>query len=296
MAPYPPLEAAACPTCPGSDARPHAELHGYRFVRCTGCGLVYMSPRPTPDALRALYTERYFESHDPTCGYPVYEKDRPSLREKAQRILPALERHGPVGSLLDVGCAYGFTLEVARERGWSVQGIEPAQDVGAKVTERLGVRVERDLVGAALPAATFDAVTLWDVVEHLPDPRAILAEVRRILRPGGLCSVVTPDVGSLAARLLGSRWEEKQKMPEHIFFFDRGSLIRLLRAAGFTPLEWGTVGKRMTAEETLTRLLPAAPWAFGPALALARVTGAHRVAAYFDPRWKMSVVARADPP
>ena len=289
------LEAATCPTCRVSDARPYADLHGYRFLRCTGCGLVYMNPRPTRDGLRALYTARYFESHDPSYGYPVYEKDRPSLREKAQRILPAIERHGPVGALLDIGCAYGFTLEVARERGWRVQGVEPAPAVGARVAERLGVPVARDLATAALPEATFDAVTLWDVVEHLPDPRATLTEVRRILRPGGLCSLVTPDVGSLAARVLGSRWEEKLKMPEHIFFFDRLSLTRLLRATGFTPLEWGTVGKRMTTEETLTRLLPAAPWLFGPARALARVTGAHRVAAYFDPRWKMSVVARADP-
>jgi SAM-dependent methyltransferase len=254
-----------------------------------------MNPRPTRDGLRALYTEHYFESDDPACGYPVYEKDGPSLREKAQRLLPALERHGRVGALLDVGCAYGFTLEVARERGWTVQGIEPAQAVGARVAERLGVPVAGDLTAAALPTGSFDAVTLWDVIEHLPDPRATLGEVRRILRPGGLCSVVTPDVGSLAARVLGSRWEEKQKMPEHIYFFSRRSLTRLLDEAGFTPLEWGTVGKRMTAEETLTRLRPAAPWLFGPARAIARVTGTHRVAAYFDPRWKMSVVARVDP-
>lgn len=255
-----------------------------------------MSPRPTAARLRTLYSEAYFESPDPACGYPVYRSDRVAVRDKAERLLPAVERHGRKGRLLDVGCAYGFIMEVARERGWQVAGIEPAEAVAASAASRLGAPVATDLVSAGLPAASFDAVLVWDVIEHLPDPRRALDEVARVLRPGGVLSVVTPDIGSLAARLLGRRWEEMRKMPEHIYFFDRASLSTLLRAAGFEPVEWGTVGKRMSLQETLSRLAPAAPWFWGTALALARAFGLHRLVGYFDPRWKLAVVARLTKP
>jgi SAM-dependent methyltransferase len=278
--------------CPGAASDPDRTLQGWPFRRCGQCGLVFMSPRPSAAALRRLYDERYFHSQDPSCGYADYAADRAPLREKAERLLPAIERHGRVGRLLDVGCAYGFTLEVARERGWECAGVEPAPTVRAGTAARLGLRVEPDLMAARFPDAAFDAVTLWDVIEHLPDPRAALREVARVLRPGGICSVVTPDAGSLAARLLGARWEERQKMPEHIFFFDRPSLSRLLRGCGFEPLAWTTVGKRMSLDETLTRLLPAAPRLLGAVRAAARGLRAARLAAYFDPRWKMAATAR----
>jgi SAM-dependent methyltransferase len=257
-----------------------------------------MSPRPTAAALRRLYDEHYFHSRDASCGYADYEADRAPLREKAERLLPLVEKHGPRGRLLDVGCAYGFTLEVARERGWEASGIEPAAAVAARAAQRLGVRVDPDLFGARLPPGSFDAVTLWDVVEHLSDPRAALLEVARLLRPGGICSIATPDAGSLAARVLGARWEERQKMPEHIFFFDRPSLAALLRQCGFEPLEWTTVGKRMTIDETLTRLVPAAPAPLRALRGALRALRLSRLSAYFDPRWKMAVTARrvAPPP
>jgi hypothetical protein len=97
---------------------------------------------------------------------------------------------------------------------------------------------------------------------------------------------------SLAARVLGARWEEMQKMPEHIYFFDRRSLTTLLRATGFEPLEWGTVGKRMSVEETAMRLAPTAPRLWGAVRGLARALRQEGRMAYFDPRWKMAVAAR----
>lgn len=251
-----------------------------------------MSPRPTAARLATLYSEAYFESRDPACGYPVYRTDRTAVRDKAERLLPAVERHAGKGRLLDLGCAYGFIMEVARDRGWEVAGIEPAEGVAAAAAAALGVPVATDLFSAGLPPRSFDAVLVWDVIEHLPDPHRVLDELARVLRPGGVVSVVTPDIGSLAARILGQRWEEMRKMPEHIYFFDRASLSTLLRSAGFEPVEWGTVGKRMSLQETLSRLAPAAPWLWGTALTLARALGVHRLVGYFDPRWKVVVTAR----
>lgn len=251
-----------------------------------------MNPRPRLEQLQGLYNEGYFESRNPAWGYPVYRNDRAAVRDKALRLLPAIERHGTKGRLLDVGCAYGFVLEVARERGWEIAGVEPARAVAQEAAAALGTPVLPDLLAAGFPDASFDAVLLWDVIEHLPEPKRSLEEVGRILRRGGVCSIVTPDVGSLAARLLGRRWEEMRKMPEHISFFDRRSLTTLLRASGFEPLEWGTVGKRMSVDETVGRLVPTAPWFWGTVKRAAHVLRCHGLVAYFDPRWKMAVTAR----
>jgi len=290
-----PLEHVGCAVCQRESGLPYTRVLGYDFRRCPDCRLVYMSPRPTRERLLGLYDERYFESSDPNCGYAIYAADRDSIRDKSARLLQMLERHGKPGRLLDVGCAYGFLLEVAQEQGWEVAGIEPAAGVATRVAEQLSVPIHPDLLDAALPEASYDAVTLWDVIEHMPDPRQALGEVRRILKPTGVCSIVTPDIGSLAARLLGNRWEEVQKMPEHIFLFNRASLSALFKNTGFSPVEWGTVGKRMQVEEVMTRLTPTAPAVWRRVHALARAMGADRLEGYFDPRWKLSVVVRPQP-
>lgn len=278
--------------CGKDDAAPYRVSLGYSFVRCRSCGLVYMSPRPAPDGLRSIYTADYFESTLSSCGYAIYRSDRESIREKAFRFLARIERHHPPGRLLDVGCAYGLIMEVARERGWEVEGVEAATDVAEVARRELGVRVHADLVEASLPAASFDAVAMWDVVEHLPDPVGSLREARRLLRPGGVLSLIVPDLGSLAARLLGGRWEEWQKMPEHILFFDRRTLAELLRRGGFAPLEWGTVGKRMALDEVVTRLEPVGRPPMRALRALLRATGLAGRVFDLDPGWKAFLVAR----
>jgi SAM-dependent methyltransferase len=288
-----PMERVDCRACFSAKAAFFKELGPYRFQRCSECGLVYMSPRPATKKLEALYDESYFQSSDPKVGYSVYEGDKLSLRDKSSRLLDAIERHVAPGRFLDVGCAYGFSLQVARERGWLVEGIEPALRVAAQVQRELGVPVHRDLFAAGLPDRSFDAVALWDVIEHLPEPHQALVELRRILREGGCCSIVTPDLSSLAARLMGSRWEEMCKMPEHIYFFDRTSLQRLLERAGFVPLEWGTIGKLMPLEEAARRMIPTSPRLWKMVWLALRATGLDRKVVYLDPRWKISVVAKA---
>ena len=111
------METVGCRACLSTEATFFKELHGYRFHRCRGCGLVYMSPRPGAEALRALYDEHYFCSNDPRVGYEVYEEDGNSLRDKSSRLLTDVKRHVSAGRILDIGCAHGFLLGEARERG-----------------------------------------------------------------------------------------------------------------------------------------------------------------------------------
>jgi SAM-dependent methyltransferase len=195
-----------------------------------------MSPQPTDAELGALYSEEYYVSVDSReRGYDGYvteaENWRRTFRDRL-RDLPATP-----GKLLDVGAATGFFVEQARAVGWDATGVEPSEWAAEYARNELGVDVQTGtLESMQFPDGAFDVVTLWEVIEHLQDPRLTLAEIRRILRPGGRLVLSTPDAGSRAARLSGRRWLGWRKVPEHLFFFDRANLDRLLGRAGFKPV------------------------------------------------------------
>jgi ubiquinone/menaquinone biosynthesis C-methylase UbiE len=231
-----PAAAAGCVVCGSTDRHPFRRQDGYVIVRCAGCGLRFLDPQPTETELTALYGEDYFVSADSRGrGYDGYVTEAQNWRRTFRDRLTDLP--ATPGSLLDVGAATGFFVEQARAVGWDAIGIEPSEWAAAYARDKLGVEVHAGtLESMQFPDASFDVVTMWEVIEHLPDPRVTLAEVRRILRPGGMLVLSTPDAGSLAARLSGRRWLGWRKVPEHLFYFDRGTLDRLLSQSGFRPV------------------------------------------------------------
>jgi SAM-dependent methyltransferase len=228
----------ACPLC-------HSPLHNtlfreppYELRRCAACGLGYVTPRRSPTALAAMYgADTYWRSPSPkTHGYADYraEQDR-YLRTFRQRLDYALA-HGPAGGrALDVGSAAGFCMAVLAERGFDVQGVEVSPVIAAHAQNELGFG-ERVFVGfledAPLPERSFDLICMWDVVEHVPDPVALLRRARTLLAPGGRLVIETQDLDSRFARVLGRRWHHF-KHAEHIYHFNGSSLERLLSQSGF---------------------------------------------------------------
>lgn len=267
------IAPATCRLCGGAAHGVIRHASGYAIRQCDACGLRFLDPQPAPDETRELYSEHYFQSPDGLArGYSAYvdtaEEHRATFRQRLRYLPePAAGRR-----LLDVGAAAGYFVEQARLTGWDAQGLEPSRWAAAYARERLGVPVtEGTLDSVRQPTASFDVVTFWEVIEHLPDPRGFLTEVRRILKPGGTILLSTPDSGSLVARLLGRRWLGWQKIPEHLFFFDEATLVRLLAETGFdvvasryVPLtvSWPYALERLAASLGLT------PAAFDP---LARV-------------------------
>lgn len=139
----------------------------------------------------------------------------------------------PGGTLVDVGCGTGGYLAEMRALGWRAIGVEPSPDAARTARERLGLDVrEGTLEQAALPAGSADVVTMRMVLEHVPDPRRTLAEVRRILRPGGRLLLSVPNAGSLEPLAFGPRWSAWE-LPRHLSHFTPASLGRMLRQAGF---------------------------------------------------------------
>ncbi|HEX6883990.1 MAG TPA: class I SAM-dependent methyltransferase [Planctomycetota bacterium] len=230
-----------CHLCGSAERRLKFRDGPFSVVTCTLCDLTYVTPRLVDRALLArVYDEGYWRSSTPKDrGYGDYRSDAPLYLKTYRRRMSVVRRHfARPGRVLDVGCAAGYFLSVMRDEGWQVQGLEPSDAIRPQAEERLGrEHVSGGLLGQVeLPAASFDLVTMWDVIEHIPDARGAVREVRRLLAPGGKFLIETQDVRSLAARVLGKRWQH-YKHAEHIYHFQRETLAALLGQAGFRVLE-----------------------------------------------------------
>jgi len=223
---------ARCAVCGADSPRPKHRKQGVSILECRECGLAFWLP-PEGHRAEAVYDEAYFSGSDTSRGYDDYAELEPVLRRNFARRLARLPRPAPGARALDLGAAYGFGVAQARVAGWSAVGLEVSAAAAARAGRAAPGRIVRaSAVAAPFAAAAFDLVTLWDVLEHLPDPHAAIAESARLLRPGGRLALTTGDVGSWAARLSGAHWH-LFTLPEHLFFFSRRSLRTLLTAHGF---------------------------------------------------------------
>ena len=216
--------ARACPACGHMvDHRLRFRANSCDILQCSSCGLGRTETSGFDPAV--YYTADYFSGRH-ADGYADYLGAEPVLRREFARSVDFIRRYRRGGKLLELGCAYGFFLMEAA-RHFEVAGIELAADAAAH-GRRTGLTV---LQGAADEAklrqiGPVDVIVLFDVIEHLPDPRETLALCRRQLNPGGIIVVTTGDFGSLAAKLAGTRWR-LMTPPQHLWFFTRQSMHRL---------------------------------------------------------------------
>ncbi len=246
----------ACNVCGSSEQQPFCPENGLSLVQCTHCGLVYVSPRPDPNELYALYGETYFHNDESgVVGYTNYLKDEANIRKTFAGRLKRLERFVPPGRLLDVGCAAGFFLDEAHKRGWQVEGMDVSSFAVEYARNHFGYDVRHgSLTDLDYPAGAYDLVTLWDVIEHVPDPMAYVRQAVSLLRSGGVLALATPDVGSLAAKLTGPRWVGYKLSEEHVYYFSTTMLKRMLDEAGLEVVDARHVGKYVTLRLFLNRL------------------------------------------
>jgi SAM-dependent methyltransferase len=245
----------SCPVCASGAVRRKLRIRDVDVQQCRACGLAWWEPPRGDFAPEALYDAGYFEDPAALRGYDDYAGLEPALRHGfARRIARLGPPPRPGARLLDVGAAFGFAVAEARRAGWRACGIEIGEAAARRARAAASGCVARaHALRAPFPDACFDAITLWDVLEHLRDPHAAMAELARLLAPGGILALSTGDVGSLLARVSGARWH-LYTLPEHLFFFSRPSLRRLVEAHGLSLRSLRAEGSFYSASYLIERL------------------------------------------
>lgn len=220
----------ACPLCNESSARQIFVKNGFPHLRCQSCSMVYVNPILRPDLIEERYQAS--ESADGWLKVLLTKAQRDFDRPKFVSGLQWLEERNGKGKILDVGCGSGHFLEIAKERSWKVTGLEMHENSAAHCRS-LGIPVPGGLIEeSGLPEGEFDAITLWDVLPHIPNPRPVLRAIRRALAPDGALLMLVANVDSLAARIL----QEKCNLfsgAGYVNLYSLSTLTRLLEEEGF---------------------------------------------------------------
>lgn len=235
----------ACPAC---KQRCPCNLYTHDdvpYVRCGFCATLYQAVEPNWERISRIYQDNYHEMRG-HAGDPAVEAGK---RATMLAYLRMLERFRPPGRrLVELGCSAGAGLAAAASVGWEAVGVEPSVAAAEIARQRPAVKAVHTghLEDAPLRAGQADVFILFDVIEHIDPPDEVLARIYRLLRPGGLLLVVTPDGASPSARVMRARWPHL--FVEHVVLFSRRGMRIALRAAGFDLLRSGFAWKRINLD------------------------------------------------
>lgn len=225
------------------------------IVRCADCGLIASDWTCAPEVIDHLYEGMEDE---------LYDAEQHTRRLTFHRGLNLIGKYMKSGTLLDIGCATGGFLLEAKEMGWQTMGI----DLSSWAVERAKSRGLSDMhlgtIHDFTPSRPVDVATMLDFIEHDTDPVSTIEKLKNIVRPGGLLYITTPDIGSLTAKLLRSRWWGIN--PLHLSFFSRTTMRRLLEEHGFTVIRANSYTRVFTLGYWASRLSHFSP-------ALSKVVG-----------------------
>lgn len=196
--------------------------------RCDNCTHIFANPCPSPEFIQSLYGE---------IEDPLYQEEARGRSKNFNRILERLDKiHPEKGILIDIGAATGILMDISRRRGWDVEGVEPSSWAVRLAREKYGLEIiEGAFETSTLKEENYTVVSMVDFLEHIPHPSVAVSMAQKILLPGGTLCLVTPDINSMAARILGQKWWHYR--PGHLGYFSKKSLNILLQKTGFRVID-----------------------------------------------------------
>lgn len=247
------MNQISCPVCGQDETRfvnEGADLllnraGNFRLVQCLNCTLIYQNPQLTAEELAPHYEESYipYQTEGDTQSRLQQLSQDHAITRLCNRVIA---RQPQAGQLLDIGCATGRFLKGMALRGWQTQGVELSAYAAEQARTDFGLEVfTGTLEQAQLLSAHFDVITMWDVLEHVPDPIATLTEVHRLLKPNGLFMASIPNPEAWEAKLFGSYWLGWER-PRHLVLFNQKLLSQTLTRLGFKVEGVESVGGRLS--------------------------------------------------
>ncbi len=225
------VTTSPCIACHATKAHRRYSIEGVseELVECEKCGLGSLFPMPSAERIQSFYPAEYYG--EPTAKFePLVEF---GVRLGAKMRVESLVGDLPAGSkVLDIGCGRGVMLRALLDLGHEAHGVEIAPEAASGADPRAQIRIAPELSKAGYAENTFDAVIMWHVLEHVPHPEQTLAEIRRILKPGGRLILAVPNFGSLQSRRTTNDWFHLD-LPRHLYHFTPETLQRLLACSGF---------------------------------------------------------------
>jgi len=228
-----------CPICTSQNVKLALKLESplggvWDIYECENCAIQFIYPTPSSEELDQFYNQFYWGGSVERTKRLAYPSAWQSYWRRQWKVIKILINNKTCGRVLDFGCGGGHFLDNAGT-GWEKYGIELSEEA-RRVVERRGIKTYETLEDATFPDDFFDVITMFAVIEHLPNPKEVVKELTRVLKRNGLFLIMTGDVRSVKAKIKGKKWH-MYRPPEHLYFFCAQSLDFLMSSLGFRKIK-----------------------------------------------------------
>lgn len=221
-----------CRFCSSKNLESEKVKEGLEIVKCLSCGGGFLKDFPRKKQLEKFYTtQEYYRFWGKLSRKNIKHVEK-IKKESSEKMINLIEKYQKKGKILDVGCATGAFLEVAKAKGWEVQGVECSPEFAKMAKKRLGNNIRCGMFEKTkFKNKYFDVVLFYDSLEHMVDPQMVVGKVKNILKPGGYLVIATPDRLSLSAKIMGKNWTHFKT--EHLFYYSFKSMKKFLEKNDF---------------------------------------------------------------
>lgn len=250
----------ACPLCGSNDFSHYLTTADYFLTKevfdiekCPQCGLLFTNPIPGPKEIGTYYASDNYYSHPQKKFSPIgsiYNVVKAINLRSKYNILAQLH---PFGTLLDIGCGSGDFLKIAKNNGWRVWGIEPNSKARSFASQQTGENILQPEQTALLSESSFDAITMWHVLEHVLDLNQQLKTIKKLAKPDASILIALPNYFALDAKKYKQHWAGWD-VPRHLYHFDKNSIQQLFLKYGYKlhstyPMKWDAFYVSMLSEK-----------------------------------------------
>lgn len=231
---------------------PYLKKNGYAIFECPNCGLKETELKEDYETFVNRYYSKGYYTGDPRyAAYASYASDKWHITRNLAKFLNKVKKYKKSGRLLDVGCAMGYFVEMAKKAGFDAYGFDASDFAVKKAKTKLNGRIEHGTIQSVkYPPKSFDIITMFDVIEHLGDPVKDLKKLSTLLTDDGIMLIATGNTKSRAATILKRRWTFYIP-PQHLYFFTKKNFAELLATGGLKPTEWFGVNKWLSLRYVL---------------------------------------------